>query len=441
MCKNFFVTPLKFLLNTFGSLGDLHPYIAVGQGLRDRGHLVTLATSEAYRARVEGAGLNFQAIRPDIQGLAGSPGAMECAYHPRTGSEYIMRRVFLPHLTSTYSDLVEPARQADLLVGHPLAFAIPTLAEVLGKPWVSVILQPVVILSAWDPPSVSGAPFLEVFRKCGPGFWRVWGRMARAIVRKWGAPVNALRVGLGLKDLRNPVLDDMFSPFGNQGWFSPVMASPQPDWPVGLSATGFPFYDKPESGEGLSQDLERFLAEGEPPVVFTLGSSAVLAAGTFFHESVLAVQKSGLRAVLLVGSDPRNQPLHPDARIFVADYAPFSELFGRAAAVVHQGGSGTTAQALRAGVPSVFVPYSHDQPDNARRVASLGAARIIPRSKYRAARIVSELRSLLSDISVKENCRRIAQQLAGEDGVRTACEGLEKVAMQFRDVANRSPEK
>lgn len=432
---------LNFLLNTFGSLGDLHPYIAIGQGLRDRGHSVTLATSAAYRARVEGAGLGFCAIRPDVEGLAASPQAMERAYHPRTGSEYIMRSVFLPHLTSTYSDLLEPARQADLLVSHPLAFAVPTLAEVLGKPWVSVILQPVVILSAWDPPSVSGVPFLELFRKCGPGFWRVWGRIARSIVRKWGTPVNALRAELGLPPLRNPVLDDMFSPFGNQGWFSPVMAAPQPDWPVGLTATGFPFYDKAESGEGLSPELEKFLAEGPPPVVFTLGSSAVLAAGSFFQESSAAAQKLGVRAVLLAGGDPRNQPRDPDPRIFVAAYAPFSELFGRAAAVVHQGGSGTTAQVLRAGVPSIFVPYSHDQPDNARRVASLGTARIIPRSKYRAARIALELGTLLSDPAVKENCARIARQLAQEDGVRTACEGLEQVALRFRDGANRSREK
>ncbi len=419
---------LNFLLNTFGSLGDLHPHIAVGIGLRDRGHNVTIATSEAYRSRVEGEGLRFHSVRPDIVGLAGSPAAMKHAYHPRTGSEYVMRRVFLPPVAETYQDLLPAARDADILVAHPLAFAIPAVAETLGKPWVSVILQPAVILSAYDPPSISGVPELELFRKCGPKFWRVFWLVARLFIKKWARPLNALRRDLGLPEVPNS-LDAMFSPWLNQAWFSPVLATPQPDWPAGLTTTGFPFYDKHESDQGLSPELEQFLAAGDPPVVFTLGSSAVLAAGDFYKESALAAKKLGVRAILLAGSDARNQPKYTDPRIFVGDYAPYSRLFPHAAAVVHQGGAGTTAQVLLAGVPSLFVPYSHDQPDNARRITALGAARTVPRNKYRAARVAAELRELLASPTVKQTCARLAAQLAQEDGVRVACEGLERLAL------------
>ena len=186
----------------------------------------------------------------------------------------------LPYLEQSYEDLRGIAREADLLVGHPIAFATPIVAEELRKRWISVAFQPSVMLSAFDPPSVSGLPFLESFRGWGPGFWRQFWLLARRVTRDWGVPINAMRRKAGLREVRNPVLDDMFSPFGTQAWFSRLLAQPQPDWPVKTSVTGFPFYDKLAPGQGLSADLARFLDAGPPPVVFTLGSSAVFDAGT-----------------------------------------------------------------------------------------------------------------------------------------------------------------
>ena len=233
-----------------------------------------------------------------------------------------------------------------------------------------------------------------------------------------------------MREVRNPVLDDMFSPYGTQAWFSQVLASPQVDWPAKVSVTGFPFYDKLTPGQGLSAELARFLDAGSPPVVFTLGSSAVFDAGPFYTESTEAVRALGCRAVLLVGNDPRNLPVRslPDG-VIVADYAPYSELFSRAAAVVHQGGAGTTAQALRAGVPMCVVPYSHDQPDYARRCVGLGMARTVPRSAYRAGRVRVELERLLTDGGYQVAARNVASEMAKEDGVAAACDGLERAAL------------
>ena len=415
-----------FLLTTFGSLGDIHPYIAVGLGLRDRGHTVTVASSESYRAKIEGEGLRFHAMRPDVQGLAGNTELMRRAYHPRTGGRYILREVFLPYLEQTYADLLPAARNADVLVSHLLAFATPMAAEILKKPWISVILQPSMLLSAYDPPAVSGAPVLHYFRGFGPGFWRLVWRFAKRVARGWGAPINQLRRKLGLNEVANPILDDMFSPHGNQAWFSKVLARPQPDWPQHLQVTGFPFYDKLEPGQGMTEPLRRFLDDGAPPVVFTLGSSAVFDAGQFYEESLQAVREAGCRAVMLTGGDPRNQPKPPvPAGVFVAEYAPYSELFPLAAAVVHQGGVGTTAQVLKSGRPMIVVPYSHDQPDNAMRVVRLGSGRTIPRGEYRAARAGAELGKLLGTPSYAQAAEGVAAEMALEDGVRSACEGLE----------------
>lgn len=418
----------RFLLTTFGSLGDLHPYIAVGLGLRARGHQATIGTSEIYRAKIEGEGLAFHPLRPDLGFALNNPAVMRQAFHPRTGSEYVFRHMLMPHVEASFEDTLEAARNADLLVGHPIAFATPTVAEALNKPWVSVALQPAVFLSAYDPPVLAAAPALAPFQNAGPWFWKPMLALARSVTARWGGPLNSLRRRLGLRELKDPVLGDMFSPHGTHAWFSRVLATPQRDWPHRTIVTGFPFYDKLDPGVGLSAELEQFLAAGPPPVVFTLGSSATMDAGPFYEESAKAALEAGCRAVLLTGSDPRNRPARalPES-ICVAEYAPYSELFSRAAATVHQGGVGTTAQALQSGKPMLVVPYSHDQPDNARRVALLGAGRTVKRSAYRASLVARELRAILGDLRYAESAARVRAQMSGEDGVAAACRHLEEL--------------
>ena len=163
-----------------------------------------------------------------------------------------------------------------------------------------------------------------------------------------------------------------------------MLGAEQRDWPPNSRITGFCFYDADGGNAKLPPQLEAFVTNGDPPVVFTLGSAAVLAAGKFYEHSARAAIKAGVRAVLLIGSDGRNRPQQqlPDT-ICVAEYAPYSVLFNRAAMVVHQGGVGTTAQCLKAGKPMLIMPYSHDQPDNARRM--LGSRRANPCSIFSVA--------------------------------------------------------
>ncbi|HEX4141281.1 MAG TPA: nucleotide disphospho-sugar-binding domain-containing protein, partial [Candidatus Methylacidiphilales bacterium] len=164
---------------------------------------------------------------------------------------------------------------------------------------------------------------------------------------------------------------------------------------------------------------------------FTLGSAAVLAAGDFYEQSAKAAKKLGVRAVLLIGSDERNRPQGelPDS-ICVAEYAPYSKLFGRVSLAVHQGGVGTTAQCLRAGRPMLIMPYSHDQPDNARRMSRMGVARVIQRSSYKPWRVARRVRAMLAEPEFEARARAAAEEVAREDGVKTACDALEKLEKQ-----------
>jgi UDP:flavonoid glycosyltransferase YjiC (YdhE family) len=206
--------------------------------------------------------------------------------------------------------------------------------------------------------------------------------------------------------------------------FSRLIAEPRPDWPPQTVLTGYAFYDGDEPD--LSADLTAFLDAGPAPIVFTLGSAAVFDPGSFFVESAAAARALRRRAALLVGPEPGPIPTAtPEVGVF--PYAPFSLLFPRAAAIVHQGGSGTTAQAMRAGRPMVIVPYAHDQPDNALRVARLGISKTVRRRDYSAGSARRALEALLTDAMVPGRCAAVKEQLAHEDGAGRAASEIERV--------------
>ena len=169
------------------------------------------------------------------------------------------------------------------------------------------------------------------------------------------------------------------------------------------------------------------MAAGPAPLVFTLGSSAVLVAGRFWDESVAVVRELGARGLFLVG--PGNAEAMRStlpAEILAIDGTPHSLLFPRSDAVVQQCGVGTLAQSLRSGRPMLGVPYAHDQPDNAYRAERLGMARVVPAHRYAARRVVRELRALLHDPSYAEAAARTAQIVRSEGGVAAACDALEQ---------------
>jgi rhamnosyltransferase subunit B len=206
--------------------------------------------------------------------------------------------------------------------------------------------------------------------------------------------------------------------------FSKLLADKQPDWPPQTIHTGFPLYD--QDGEpGLQADLARFLEDGPPPIVFTLGVSAAMVAGPFFENSIAAARKLSRRAVLIVGKKHRTFPdLLPDDA-FAIDYAPYSEVFPRAAVVVHAGGIGTTGLALRSGRPMLVVPFAHDQPDNAARLTRLGVGRKILGHRATSTRLAAGLDEVLGVPTFTRRALEVAVQIRQEDGVRVACDALE----------------
>ena len=325
----------------------------------------------------------------------------------------------LPSLRETYTDLLTVAKNADLIISGGIVFATPLVAEKLGIPWVLAVVQPAGFFSAYDPSVIPLFPFLAKLRGFGFILNQAIVQLMKVATVGWAEPIHQLRAELGLTPVRDPLMDGN-SPYLTLAMFSSILAKPQLDWPKNTIQTGFTFYDDLQAGAGLSNELEQFLSKGEAPIVFTLGSAAVVIPGTFYRESIEAAKLLNRRAVLLIGNNAQPEDLTDE--IIAVDYVPYSQIFPRACAIVHQGGIGTTAQALRSGHPTLIMPYSHDQPDNAARVERLGTSRTISRENYTAVRVAKELVELLERPCYAIKAASIGAILQVEDGVATACD-------------------
>ena len=411
-------------------MGDTNPLVAIALELKRRGHHPVLAVPEVYRPRIAPLGLEFHAVRPDIDPKNTALAAM--IYDVRKGTERGLREFLFPVLRQTYDDLLDAATspvRADLLLLGELNYAGPLVAETTGIPWASFVLAPLSFFSAYDPPVLPMYPRLARADRVIPGMGRAIQRLARLVSRKWPQPIYDLRAEIGLPRGRNPLFDAKHSPDLVLALFSDVLGKRQPDWPPNTCITGFCFYDADAGNAKLAPHLEAFLNDGPPPLVFTLGSAAVMAAGKFFEYGARAAQRLNQRAVLLLGTDQRNRPRHElPPSICVAEYAPYSALFPRSSVIIHQGGVGTTAQCLRAGKPMLIMPYSHDQPDNARRVSRLGVAETLRKGQFTPSRVTATLSVLLEDPAFAQRSGVMAQQIQKEDGAVAACRALELLA-------------
>jgi len=421
----------RILLSTFGSFGDIHPYLAIALELKALGHHPVVATSEVYREKIELCGIAFHPVRPDMPSYDQPEELVrliEGAMDPREGGERVME-MLLPYLRDIYYDLNAAANDADLILTHPLPLVGPIVAQVRKLPWVSSVLAPASFISVYDPIVPPQWPWLYHLMRLSPWVGRAVMKLATVKLDKLMQPVYDLRAELGLPRGEQPILAGQHSPAKVLALFSKVLAAPQRDWPANSCVTGFPFYDRRDFfGEtGVPAGVSEFLDAGPPPIIFTLGSSAYWVARDFYLDSIEAARALGRRALLLIGHS-RNMPATPlPDGVAAFEYAPYSEVLPRACAIVHQGGVGTTGQALRSGKPVLIVPHAHDQFDNAARVARLGGGRVLSRPRYNAKTAVHELQMLLDDQSYSERATEVGKVVSQEQGASVAADEIEKV--------------
>ena len=428
----------RIVLTSFGSYGDIHPYLAIAAELRSRGHHPVIATSELYREKLVAGGFDFIPVRPHIPPpQEQDPVMMEKVMNPKWGSSYLLNEMLFPYVRDGYDDLLRAVAGADLLLTHPISFAGPLVAQKTGLPWVSSVLAPVSFISAYDPPVPPFWSWMRHLQLLGPRFVAAFFKQAKKYYKY--KDYEVFREELGLPDRGSPVFEGQHSPTLILALFSALFAQPQPDWPPQARVTGFAFYDG-RNELAMPSELTKFLEEGPPPIVFTLGSSAVWVARDFYRESIAAAKLLGRRAVLLIG-DERNQleeSLPPE--IIAVNYAPFEALLPRACAMVHHGGVGTTSNGLSAGIPTLIVPFAFDQADNAAHAARLGCSRTLPRAKYFAARVSRELDILLTKPEHTSKARETGRLLRMENGAAVAADLIEQVLQAEDGVIAAGPE-
>src|SRR5437868_3424169 len=320
----------RIVISTFGSFGDIHPYIAIALELRARGHVPVLATSDAYREKMDALGLELRPVRP-VMPSPDEPdevGKMvEQVMGQRDGPENVIK-LFLPHMRDIYDDLDAATVDADLLLTHPLPLVGPIVAQKKKLRWVSSVLAPASLLSAYDPIVPPQWPALYKLMKLSPLVGRAVLGLATVQLDPLMKPVYDLRAELGLPRGAQPILAGQHSPTLMLALFSTVLAQTQPDWPANTRITGFPFYDRRDYfGERETPPaLTEFLDAGPPPIIFTLGSSAFWVAKDFYRDSIAAARTLGRRELLLIGH-ARNRPAEPlPEGVAAFEYAPRREV-------------------------------------------------------------------------------------------------------------------
>jgi rhamnosyltransferase subunit B len=253
----------RIVLATWGSLGDLHPYLAIALRLAARGHEPVLATSQIHRAKVEREGIRFAPLGPHLDPTDSE--LLRRAMDPRHGPEFLIRDVLYPYTQSAVREALRAIEGADLVVTHTVAFGAQLAAEKTGIPWLSGNLAPAGFFSAYDPPVLPPYVWMGRFYALGPVTGRAMRALGRSITRRWLAPIRATRARLGLPPDRDPLFDTQFSPRGTLALFSPLLGQPQPDWPPKVTLTGFAFYDRQQPETPLRWVSKNFSTRATRP--------------------------------------------------------------------------------------------------------------------------------------------------------------------------------
>ncbi|MGB0127674.1 MAG: nucleotide disphospho-sugar-binding domain-containing protein [Rhodocyclaceae bacterium] len=420
-----------YLVITAGSNGDIYPFVALARSLQAIDRQVTFITSTFHANLVRSAGIDCLGFGTDEDYLrvVKNPDL----WHPRKGFSVLFAN-YREHLQQMEGAIRSLGNRGPLIaIAHPLAIAGAAIGRECGliKSIVAAYLAPSNIKTCHGPLQIGP----HSVPRWVPVSWRraLW----RWLEKGWIDPVplaeiNAVREGLSL-----PTVDSFLGHLAAAAdlsvtlfpsWFGPSM----PDWPSPMVLGDFPLFDA-STADGFSDELSAFLASGDKPVVFTAGTGNIFAAD-FFACGLAAVAKLGRRAIFLT-REGRQVPAGLPASVLWQPYVPLSALLPHAAALVHHGGIGTTAEALRSAPPQLITPFAWDQFDNAARVAALGAGMVLPAARLRPNRLADGLDALTRGDTFAARCSLLASRFSPAHDLKALCRQVERLVWSKREAA------
>jgi sterol 3beta-glucosyltransferase len=408
---------MRIMLLTYGSRGDVEPFVALGKGLQGAGHSVGLAAPAVYESLASAHGIEYVPLPGDPDRLV-----QDLVQHAGTRPwrmVTVMSRYVLPLAEQVAGAVREASRGADAVVhsflmtqsGHEAALE-------LDVPEVSAQLFPV-FSATGEFPAVAfpDLPLGRAYRRLTHAItiqtFRQGGRWLYGRVRRRSPHLPALSRWpfAAAPGQRPPILYA----------FSPHVVTPPADWAGDVHVTGYWSLD-PASGWEPPSDLLDFLGAGPAPIFIGFGSITARAGGELTDIALEALALSRQRGVLGMGQRGLPERRLP-ADVLAIGSAPHSWLFPRMAAVVHHGGAGTTGAALGAGIPSVIIPFTADQPFWGRRVFCLGVGpRPIPVRQLSATNLARAISAAVEDGAMRARAQDLGARIRAEDGIARAME-------------------
>ncbi len=406
----------RIAILTMGTHGDVAPLVGLGVQLQAVGHQVVMTVPERLTRLVIDAGLDCHlldveaAVQPgtDEARKAHRPGARGTASVIQLATKAMGRLVPAMHAATDGADIV--------LGNYGTAPAVMPIAEARGVPCLMVPFQ------IAEPTREFGPTFLGG-RDLGPWLNRAVPELVgRLGMRAFGGLIREVRSDLGLPAEVDPAYRPGVAPT-LYGISCAVVPRPT-DWPDKVQLAGYWWSPRPSDWQP-SADLEHFLADGPPPVYIGFGSVNVGKAASLSRAALDAIRRAGVRAVVQRGWEGLDVS---GDNIFTIDEVPHDWLFPRVACAVHHAGAGTTAATLRAGIPSVPVPFVYDQGFWARRLVTLGAApSAIPAARLSSDRLAAAITSAVTDSRYRHASAAIASRLAREDSAAPVLDAVARL--------------
>jgi UDP:flavonoid glycosyltransferase YjiC (YdhE family) len=413
---------MKITIATVGTRGDVQPYIALGLGLQKSGHQVQIATDSTFKGFIEASGLGFAAVKADPR-RALQEDIRRIGSNPVRLLRWIDRQ-FTPLARGYFIDVRAACQDSDAVLVSALAFAAMHVAQALGIPSLATYLYPITPTRSF--PSMAASSLPKWLTGVGWINWMSFRLYNLAFFRMTLPVINDLRKEiLGLPPVPwsyylNIDISDVPIIYGYSKHVIPHPA----DWGATQHITGYWFLDDPEWRP--PDELSQFLEAGTPPIYIGFGSMVDAEAKKTTGIVLEALKLTGQRAILHGGWSDLGSHSLPETVYKVSD-VPHSWLFPRMAAIIHHGGAGTTAAALRAGVPAVIVPYFGDQPFWARRIYQLGVSpKPIPRDKLSTEKLAAAVLEAIQEKNIRENARQLGKHICQEDGVTDAVQIIDR---------------
>jgi len=401
---------MRIVILTLGTHGDVRPYVALGKGLKARGHDVCIGAPENFETFVTANDLSFGSIGEDFEQLIKKPEVAARLEGNFLWSIPKLIKMFKPSFVDSFNRAWQVAQKAELIIIHPKCLFGLDIAEKLGIPVVCSSFQPI-------------APTNEFPLLSGKNHGRILNRASYYLLYGYslffGGLINDFRINvLGLAKrsrFKHPLLSLDKPPLWLNAWSAHVAPKPQ-DWPANAHVTGYWFLDDPMAK--LDDRVEDFLSHGEPPLYIGFGSMAWGNENSTAKISS-ALKQWGGRAIVATGWGGLDD-IEAD-NVLTIDHAPHNLLLPRTQAVVHHGGAGSTAAGLRAGRPTLICPFIADQPFWGQRVATLGAGPApVSLKKTSTDELACLFNELCSASKYQTNASELAGKIVEEDGITTA---------------------